>query len=237
MKLSLIVAVVAILVVSTSGFVLADQVIWDNTGAASGYSIITQIDTGGAASSNTSECADDFVLAAPMTVTRIIPAYYFGTVNVDHWNIRIYGDNAGVPGTQLLSTTAPGGAFVPATTDQYPSLTLAQTFSAAANTTYWISLQAAYDQAQGSGLARWREINRANPSLLQGNVGYWRGTPVFGGLTQLWTWEPAGNKNGVGTTAEMLFTLYGTPVPEPSSAAALCGGLVALLGLARKRRS
>ncbi len=216
----------AIVVAAVTGLASADVVIWDNTGTASGFSIITVLDTGGAPTPNTSECADDFVLAAPMTVTRIDPQYFFGAqINVDHWNIRIYGDNAGVPGTELLSTTAPGAVYAAGPPDQNLSLILAQTFSAAAGTTYWISLQAAFDQAQGTGV-RWREIVAADAGSVHGNVGYWRGTPAFGGLTQAGVWEPVGQKNSVPATAEMLYTLYG--VPEPAALGLLLLGVLAL---------
>jgi hypothetical protein len=219
----------AILVAGLTGLAWADQVIWDNTGTASTLSIITVLDTAGVAGAKTSECADDFMLAAPMTVTRIVPQYFFAVSTiVDHWNIRIYNNNAGVPGTELLSTTAPGATYVASPPDQNLSLTLAQTFDAAASTNYWISLQPAFDQTQGTGV-RWREIVATESSPLHGNVGYWRGTPIFGGLTLDWTWEPVGRKNSVPDTAEMLFTLYG--VPEPAAL-----GLLLLGGLALGRR-
>jgi hypothetical protein len=171
----------------------------------------------------------------------VAPSYYFGDVTVDQWNISFYGDNAGTPGTLLHSTTAPGASYAATGTnpDQILSLTLATPFAAAASTTYWISLQAAYTQTQGSGKARWREIKRDDPALLQGNVAYWRGNPIFGGLSGINTWEPVAWKNDPTklVKGEMLYSLYGTSVPEPSSVVALCGGLAGLLGLARKRRS
>ncbi len=219
----------AVMVLGLAAFAEADQVIWDNTGTASGLSVITIFDTAGAPASNTSEAADDFILTTPMSVTQIAPQYFFGAAfNIDHWNIRIYDDNAGVPGTELLSTTAAGAAYVASPPDQVLSLALAQPFAAAANTRYWISLQAAFDQVQGLGV-RWREIVAADASQVHGNVAYWRGTPAFGGLTLPGTWQPVGQKNSVPTTAENLFTLYG--VPEPASLI-----LMVLGGLALGRR-
>jgi hypothetical protein len=215
---------------SIGGLASAEQLIWDNAGASSindNLSVIDVINT--LAGGNTSEVADDFILAAPMMVTRIAPRFFFGAnFVVDYWNINIYDDAAGVPGTLLAATTAPGASYLAnnplnPTGDQILSLVLATPFSAAANTRYWISLQAAFDQAQGTGL-RWREKVVADPSGILGNVGYWRGTPLFGGLTQLWTWEKVGQKNGVPDVAEMQFTLYGDPAGL--CADANCDGLV-----------
>jgi hypothetical protein len=206
---------------SIGGLASAEQLIWDNgpPTATTGFSVIVEFDTAGAAGSFNTEVADDFILTAPMTVTRIAPQMFIGgtaDLVVDYWIINIYSDAPGLPGTLLHSTTAPGATYlVTAPGDGILSLTLATPFAASASTRYWITLAAAFDQVQGRNI-RWREIAHDLPGDVMGNVGYWRGNLATAGLIAADTWEPVGQKNGIATTGEMQFTLYGNP-------AGLCG--------------
>jgi hypothetical protein len=170
------------------------------------------------------ESADDFLFLAVENVTKV--AFYFDNGNgITGWNqdltYEILSDNAGVPGTSLVSGSAqhlvavdsglvsccnPDDAFL-------VTFDLEAPFTAAAGTRYWLGLGG----ATGTG-GNW--LAALDDTTLSGYNG------TAGHLT-------AGDNTGL----QFAFSLFDDPLtaaPEPASFVLIGCGLGAL-GLVRRR--
>ena len=163
---------------------------------------------------------DDFTLAQTGTITGVDWTGEFfhppTTATIDSFTISFYGDNAGIPGTQLFTDTIPGDANAvslgPGDNNDQPgysySTNLDSPFVADAGTKYWMSIAANFP------------------------------------LGPQWAWDSGTGGDGVsyqvflGTgiprTTDDAFTLIGT-VPEPSPVYAMLLGALGLTSLAAIR--
>jgi hypothetical protein len=173
---------------------------------------------------------DDFTLASAGTINQVswVGLYINGTVflneppNTTSWNIDLYANNAGVPGTVLSDTSLTAaevtsqvlgsGTFGGATFTMYQFTADIPDFNAAAGTTYWFSPFS--ENPDESTKFIWVDGTGGTNTAYDTRL-------TNGGVTATFT-----------DLSDRAFSL--SSVPEPSSIALMAAGLV-LAAFMRKR--
>lgn len=164
------------------------------------------------ASFNAYDCkgADDFVVAdGPWTVgiVKFLGGYWNGTGPAQGFNIEFYNNNAGIPGTSIVSfTNLPYTAVAVGTIFEFTVYIPAQVF---ANGHYWISIQARMDYSIG-GQYGWQPHT---PPQVQ-NQRHW--INPGGGFGSYTSWTPGTTVWPDQSARDLCFQLETPPAcPEP----------------------
>lgn len=212
--MAILLAAVFAVVLSAPAF--ADSVLYTQAFDQTGMVNASQNDVGGFGVF--AQVYDNFTLGANSNINQIqFTGGYFNPEqqgNIQSWNIQFYADDNGQPGMLLASKNINNngnetflGDFngFPIYTYSLPGLG----FSAAANTTYWLSL---YPDLTFPPQWGWATSNQGDGIAYQ---------DYFGTRSQL--------------AADQAFTLIGTQVPEPGTLVMLGAGVLAVAGAIRRK--
>lgn len=218
---------------ATSGVVVADDLVYSQPqvpGAPAGISLTEGGNDFGFADRRR---ADNFTLGLPSDVDFIrfwggTESDFFGAdniSNVESFNIRIFDDNAGVPGSIIFEDNISLAATNPTLTGETVGFLnasmyrfeapLSATVSLAANTPYWVSVAADVINPVGLNFEGWQ----------------WAASDIGDDVLAQRNFDGAGYFVNPNSPRDAAFEFEGVIIPSPGAA-----GVLALAGLATLRR-
>ncbi|MEN1728734.1 MAG: hypothetical protein AAGJ52_09860 [Pseudomonadota bacterium] len=182
-----------------------DDILWDNTAINNTTNGIISNFLGGIPGQELVNVADDFSVPADeiWTVTFVYSEGFTNAPsNVDSFDVIIYDDAGGVPGSIVSQQSVPFGGLVTMTTQE---LTLPTPVDLGGGT-YWVSIVGVYNTGADLAVTRWNWTTGATGIGIEAQLQNF--TPFFGGTLP---WTPL---SGLGVTEpSTFFVIRGTSAP------------------------